>query len=167
MSHTPLNGKNIDRHLEYGLFIAAISCAMVAHSISRRTGCPRLFCKTSSHFRSSYAKRRWGWMMTFKRRARTKQLYNSLAWLTIAKKISTLTMPVEKKAPWKTSPQQYRLLQSARRLHGNAPASPSLPPYLYLQLTSASRSTKMAKENSLINSRHRSKSLVRQSTPLS
>ena len=59
-------------HLEeYGLFIAAISLAIVAHSNSRRIGSPLLCWQISSHFSSSYANRRCGWIITFSRRART------------------------------------------------------------------------------------------------
>lgn len=39
---------------EYGLFMAAISRAMVAHSSSRRMGLPRWMHWSSSHFKSSY-----------------------------------------------------------------------------------------------------------------
>lgn len=46
-------GETAQPCLEYGLFIAAISRAMVAHSISRRSGRPRRWHWNSSHFRSS------------------------------------------------------------------------------------------------------------------
>lgn len=82
--------------LEYGLFIKAISRAMVAHSSSRLSGCFRFSNCSSSHFRSSYlhalvsfvnretsrekrtayTKRRCGWIITLSRLARTKQLFH-------------------------------------------------------------------------------------------
>lgn len=58
----------------YGRFMAAISRATCGHSRSRLMSCPRSSCCSSSHFINSYTKRRCGWMITFKRRARTKQL---------------------------------------------------------------------------------------------
>ena len=62
-------------HLAYGLFIAAISLAILGHSNSllKRPSPLDAALSFSSHLRSSYENRRCGWMMTFSRRARTKQ----------------------------------------------------------------------------------------------
>lgn len=62
-------------HRAYGRFISAISRVMSVHSSSRLVKLSSSSCclRSSSHRSSSYANSRCGWIITFSRRARTKQ----------------------------------------------------------------------------------------------
>lgn len=62
-------------HRAYGRFISAISRVMSVHSSSRlvKLSSSSRCLRSSSHLSSSYANSRCGWIITFSRRARTKQ----------------------------------------------------------------------------------------------
>jgi hypothetical protein len=74
LEHAVPDSRSLPHVRAYGRFMAAISRATHGQSSSRLIVSPRLSCCNSSHFINSYTNRRWGWMITLRRRALTKQL---------------------------------------------------------------------------------------------